>query len=98
VRDGCFNVAYWKFAYEYYFSAISMEYIFEQSEMPEKRKAKLIKMNKILNAANLIVPVVYYFILCYTNILGGKTGEDPIFDNWAWFWAYTVSHYSVGVL
>jgi hypothetical protein len=72
MRDGCFNMAYVKFASEYYFSAVSMKYIFEQSEMPEERKQRLNIMNKVLYTANAAVPILYYFILCYTNILGGK--------------------------
>lgn len=98
LRDGCFNVGTWMFAYEYYNSAISMQYIFAQTEMPDERKQRLTLMNKILFAANVAVPVIYYFTLCDTNIIGTRSGEDPIFYGGTWFWVYTVSHYSVGGL
>ena len=98
MRDGCFNVATWMFAYEYYNSAISMKYIFEQKEMPVERKEKLSLMNKIMFGVNIAVPVIYYFTLCDTNIIGSSTGDDPIFKGGAWFWVYTISHYSVGGL
>lgn len=66
-RDLCFNWGHWWFAYEYYVSAISMEYVFMQKEIPKKRKFKLEIMNKIFLFLNFGVVILYYVLLCYGN-------------------------------
>jgi hypothetical protein len=101
MRDLGFNIGHWMFAYEYYMSAISMEYIFMQKEMPRNRKDRLELMNKILYALNIGVIVAYYFTLLTGNIVATKTDNETnlleITHPW-WFWTYLTTRYSTGIL
>lgn len=35
IRDGTFNIGHWMFSYQYYNSAITMQYVFKQVQMPQ---------------------------------------------------------------
>jgi hypothetical protein len=100
VRDGCFNIGHWMFAYQYYNSAISMQYIFKQVPMPARRFRNLVMLNRTLFVANIAVPVIYSAILCYGNytVVHTQPPISPIGKGGAWFWPYMISRYSVGTL
>lgn len=74
----CFNIGHWMFAYEYYVSAISMKYIFQQTTMPPAKLKCLENLNKCFFAANILIPLAYDFILCYTNYVSTYDSiKDP---------------------
>lgn len=100
VRDGCFNIGHWMFAYQYYNSAICMQYIFKQIHMPPKRERNLRWLNQSLSLANLAVPAVYTAILGYGNLRVVQTVGvvAPISKDGDLFWPYMASRYSVGTL
>jgi len=76
MRDLGFNIGHWMFAYEYYMSAVSMEYIFMQSEMPDKRKKRLEIMSKLVYGINIGVVILYYFTLLTGNMVYTKYLPD----------------------
>lgn len=77
LRDVCFNIAHWQFAFEYYQSAVAMPFIFKQEEMPARRKAQLELMNRIFLHVNLWMPLVYYIVLFYDNWMSVTTRVSP---------------------
>lgn len=101
LRDVCFNVAHWWFAYEYYFSAVSMEYIFMQKEIPDGRKRRLELLNKICLTLNYGVVIAYYLTLFMGNYISVVYMEGESFlapDNPFWFFVYIFTRYSEGAM
>lgn len=41
LRDVCFNVSHWWFAFEYYRSAVAMPFIFKREQMPAQQERNL---------------------------------------------------------
>ena len=104
MRDVCFNIGHWMFAFEYYVSAISMQYIFEQTAMPKDKKQRLNILNKCMFAANCLMPLAYNFILWYTNFVSTRLFiKDPCstynpLNDYSWMIPYFITRYSVGGL
>jgi hypothetical protein len=105
LRDVCFNIGHWMFAFEYYVSAISMQYIFEQTSMPKDKKQRLNFLNKCMFAANCLTPLAYNFILWYTNFVSTRdtindpcSTFNPLNDELRWMIPYFITRYSVGIL
>ena len=49
--------------------------------------------------ANILVPLVYNFVLIYINVESIRTGTSPADEIGSFmYWAYNVSHDLVGVL
>lgn len=82
MRDGCFNAAFWLFSFEYFCSAISIPYIFEQKEMPTHLTSTLRIVFWVVMAFNIFSPCLYAFWLGYGNIYSYKHGGDAEFPGW----------------
>ena len=75
-RDGCFNFAYWLFAFTYLNSAISMPYIFKQIDIPDETERKKSLLFWGMAAINEIFIFVYCLVLCIDNIKLKKTEPE----------------------
>jgi len=51
----------------------------------------------VLFAANIVASIGYNFVLLYVNWVFVKENYEPLYNPF-WFWAYTITHYSVGAL
>lgn len=98
LRDGFFNVSHWVFAFQYFNSAATMPFIYDQAEQPESQVKRLKLLNTLMLAINIFVPIVYSLVLIYINIVEVRDGASPISTSVLVFWTYTVSHDMVGVL
>jgi hypothetical protein len=78
MRDGCFNVSHWIFAYEYYSSAVAMPFIFTREELPERKRECMKWLFYIMSGVNIFDPLVYYLILFYGNWVSVKTTVSPL--------------------
>lgn len=67
LRDGCFNFAYWLFAFTYLNAAISMPYIFKQIEIPEKTERKKNLLFWGMAALNELFIFVYCLVIFIDN-------------------------------
>ena len=97
-RDGCFNIAVWSFAFEYYQSAVAMPFIFKQEEMPEQRRVSLELLNKIFYHLNIWMVLIYYIVLFYMNWESVTIDKNPAQTSVFWLFFYSFTHYSVGML
>ena len=66
-RDGCFNFAYWLFAFTYLNSAISMPYLFKQIEIPEETERNKSLLFWGVAAINEIFIFVYCLVVFIDN-------------------------------
>lgn len=97
MRDGCFNVSHWIFAYEYYSSAVSMPFIFTREEMPERKRECMKWLFYVMFGLNIFDPLVYYLILFYGNWVSVETTVSPL-NQPGWDFTYQFTHYMVGGL
>lgn len=67
LRDGCFNFAYWLFAFTYLNSAISMPYLFKQIEIPEKTERNKCLLFWGMAAFNELFIFVYCLVIYIDN-------------------------------
>jgi hypothetical protein len=67
LRDGCFNFAYWLFAFTYLNSAISMPYLFKQIEIPEKTERNKSLLFWGMAAFNELFIFVYCLVIYIDN-------------------------------
>ena len=100
IRDGCFNIGHWIFSYQYYSTAISMQYVFKQVQMPQNSQKNMALLNRLLLTANIAMPAMYAGILYYGNYKVVSTDRvvGPINQGGEWFWPYMFSRFSVGAL
>ena len=78
MRDGCFNIAHWVFAFEYYNSAVAMPFIFTREEMPSEKRSSMEVLFFTIFLLNVVDPLIYYCVLFYGNYTNIKTGISPI--------------------
>ena len=98
IREGCFNIAHWSFAHEYYCSAAAMPYIFARQEMPESHQKNLALFNKIILAINIFF-VLSYDILQFTiNFMLTEHTDLDMTTKSALFYAWLSTHYGVGLM
>lgn len=95
LRDGCFNFAYWLFAFTYLNSAISMPYLFKQIEIPEKTERNKSLLFWGMAAFNELFIFVYCLVIYIDNTKnysnGGSLSPRQLYE-------YIALKYSVGIL
>ena len=92
-RDGCFNFAYWLFAFTYLNSAISMPYIFKQIDIPDETERKKSLLFWGMAAINEIFIFVYCLVVFMDNLEIYKTGQQLSHSE---LYKYIALKYSVG--
>jgi len=92
-RDGCFNFAYWLFAFTYLNSAISMPYIFKQIDIPDETERKKPLLFWGIAAINEIFIFVYCLVVFIDNLEIYKT-KQPLSNSE--LYKYIALKYSVG--
>ena len=92
-RDGCFNFAYWLFAFTYLNSAISMPYIFKQIDIPDETERKKSLLFWGMAAINEIFIFVYCLVVLMDNIKLSKAGQNLSHSE---LYKYIALKYSVG--
>lgn len=68
LRDGCFNFAYWLFAFTYLNSAISMPYLLNQIDIPQKTERNKSWLFWIVAAVNELLIFVYCLVIYIDNM------------------------------
>ena len=67
-RDACFNTAHWRFAFQYYNSAVAMPYLRNrQQDVPADRRKRLDATYNLVFALCIACPVIYSGIVGYSN-------------------------------
>jgi hypothetical protein len=92
-RDGCFNFAYWLFAFTYLNSAISMPYIFKEIDIPEETERKKSLLFWGMAAINEIFIFIYCLIVFIDQIKLYKSEQNLSHSE---LYKYIALKYSVG--
>lgn len=95
MQFGCFNAAQWIFAFEYFCSAISIPYIFDQTEQPAYITERMNLVFWTVMAINQISPILYAVELGYGNIWSFNRGGTVMPGNWFTV-TYLSTKYTIG--
>lgn len=98
MRDGGFNVSHWLFAYQYFYSAVAMPYLFNLEQMPPQKENRLHKLYFVLLWLNILVPAIELGTHEYCNFKYSMTTLDPRDESMFWQKMWMGTRYTKGLL